>query len=181
MEALVRASMAPDYPAEIKLIICNRPDSGGIARAENLGVQCMTIDHEDFKTREDFERAMHAVLREAGIELIALAGFMRVLTPWFVSRWTGRMINIHPSLLPKFKGLNTHKRAIAAGEREHGASVHWVSEELDAGAVIDRAIVTVDPNETEESLARKVLLKEHTLYVSALSKAAIQITNMNAK
>jgi phosphoribosylglycinamide formyltransferase-1 len=132
----------------------------------------MAIDHKGFETREAFERALDAVLREAGIELICCAGFMRVLTPWFVSRWPGAIINIHPSLLPKYKGLHTHKRALEAGDAEHGASVHYVSEELDGGAVIAQTRVRVSANDDEQSLTQKVLAKEHSLYVKSLQHVA---------
>ena len=177
MQALAEASFAPDYPARIDLVIANRPDAGGIARARALGIQAMCIDHTQFKTRKNFERALHAVLKQAGIELVACAGFMRVLTPWFVSRWPQRIINIHPSLLPKYKGLHTHRRALEAGDAEHGASVHYVSEELDGGAVIAQARIRLAPNDTEDSLAAKVLLKEHPLYISALRSVAAEMQN----
>ena len=172
MQALAEAARAPDYPAQIDLVVSNRPNAGGLARAQALGIQAMCIDHKDFGEREDFERALDAVLREAGVDLVVCAGFMRVLTPWFVRRWSGRIINIHPSLLPKYKGLHTHRRALEAGDSEHGASVHYVSEELDGGAVIAQARVPVTANDTEQTLADKVLLKEHPLYVRALKTVA---------
>ncbi|MEE9348329.1 MAG: phosphoribosylglycinamide formyltransferase [Robiginitomaculum sp.] len=172
MQALARAAQAADYPANISLVISNRPDVLGLERARALGVQAMAIDHKPFKTREGFERALDAVLRQAGIELICCAGFMRVLTPWFVSRWPGAIINIHPSLLPKYKGLHTHRRALEAGDGEHGASVHYVSEELDGGAVIAQTRVKVSADDDEQSLTRKVLAKEHRLYVQSLKRVA---------
>lgn len=175
MQALAIAARGADYPAQIDLVISNRPEAGGLDKARAMGIQAMCIDHKAFKSRKAFERALDAVLSEAGIELVVCAGFMRVLTPWFVARWPGRIINIHPSLLPKYKGLHTHKRALDAGETEHGASVHYVSEELDGGAVITQARVSITPNDTPETLAAKVLLKEHPLYIEALETVAKQM------
>ena len=172
MEALIRSSQKAGHPARIDLVISNRPDVYGLTRAQNLGVQNMTLDHKDFQDRVGFEKALHAILSEASIELICCAGFMRVLTPWFVSRWEGRIINIHPSLLPKYKGLNTHKRALEAGDSEHGCSVHYVSEELDGGDVIAQARVPILPDDTVESLSKRVLAQEHPLYCHALEAVA---------
>jgi len=181
MQALAQAAQDESYPAQIDLVIANRPDAGGLDKAAVLGIQAMCIDHKDFESREKFERALDAVLHQAGIELVVCAGFMRVLTPWFVSRWPGRVINIHPSLLPKYKGLHTHRRALEAGDSEHGASVHWVSEELDGGAVIAQARVPIAPGDTEDTLAAKVLLKEHPLYVRALRSTAQKILESRGK
>lgn len=178
MQALVRASMSEDYPARIDLIICNRPNAAGIARAQTLGVACIVIDHKAFDTREAFERELDAALRDANIELIACAGFMRVLTGSFVSRWNGRIVNIHPSLLPKYKGLHTHRRALEAGETEHGASVHWVTQALDAGGVIAQTRVSISDGETHLTLAAKVLAQEHGLYVRGLALAAESLLNV---
>ncbi|MGB0906502.1 MAG: phosphoribosylglycinamide formyltransferase [Maricaulaceae bacterium] len=171
MVSLVEATQAPDYPAEIALVISNRPDAGGLQRAESLGVQSLAIDHKQFKTREAFERALHAVLTEARIEFICCAGFMRVLSPWFTAKWEGRMINIHPSLLPKYKGLHTHQRALEAGDSEHGASVHWVSAELDGGDVIMQTKIKIEDGDTPDTLAAKLLPKELELFPRALAKA----------
>ncbi len=181
MQALAQAALDEAYPAQIDLVIANRPNAGGLDKARRFGIQAMCIDHKDFENREKFERALHAVLHQAGIKLVVCAGFMRLLTPWFVSRWPGRIINIHPSLLPKYKGLHTHRRALEAGDTEHGASVHWVSEELDGGAVIAQAHVPIAPGDTEESLAAKVLLKEHPLYVRALRSTAQKILESRGK
>lgn len=175
MQALARACASPGYPAQIDLVISNRHDTGGLDKARALGIQAMCIDHKTFDSREDFERALDAVLQQAEIELVACAGFMRVLTPWFVARRAGRIINIHPSLLPKHKGLHTHRRALEAGDTQHGASVHYVSEDLDGGAVIAQATVPVTANDTEDTLAAKVLVKEHPLYVRALKTVAENI------
>lgn len=173
MVALAEAALAPDYPATIALVLSNVPDAGGLARAQALGVPVATIDHKPFgKDREAFERALDERLRVEQIELIALAGFMRILTPWFVRRWEGRMINIHPSLLPDFKGTHTHRRALEAGVAEHGCSVHFVVPELDAGPVIAQARVPVLPGDDEDSLAARVLEQELKLYPAALATVA---------
>lgn len=173
MVSLVEASQAPDHPAEIALVLSNRPDAGGLERARGFGIATATVDHRAFKSdREAFERAMDEVLRVNQIELIALAGFMRIMTPWFVRRWEGRMINIHPSLLPLFKGTHTHRQALEAGVAEHGCSVHFVVPELDAGPVIAQARVPVLPGDDEDSLAARVLAQEHGLYPQALAAVA---------
>lgn len=172
MEALVASMQAPDHPARPALVICNRPKAGGIERAKRLGVPVAIIDHNGFERREDFEAEMDKVLLDHDIDLICCAGFMRVLTPWFVSRWPKRILNIHPSLLPKFKGLNTHARALEANETEHGATVHWVSEELDGGAIIAQSRVPVKSGDTAQSLQERVLEIEHPLYVETLFKIA---------
>ncbi|GHB00385.1 phosphoribosylglycinamide formyltransferase [Algimonas arctica] len=175
MMALVEAAQAPDYPAEIALVLSNKPKAAGLRRAEAAGIATTAIDHTAFDTREAFEQAMDVALREHEIDFIACAGFMRVMTPWFVSRWEGRMINIHPSLLPKYKGLNTHKRAIEAGDAAGGASVHWVVVEVDGGTVIDFEAVSIRPEDDEDSLARRVLDHELHLYPRALSKAVMTV------
>ena len=176
MEALLDAADAPDYPAEPVLVLSNRPDAAGLETAASRGIATVAIDHKPFgKDREAFERAMHEHLEKAGVEIIALAGFMRVLTPWFVSRWSGRMINIHPSLLPKYPGLNTHARAIEARDAEGGCSVHWVSEGVDEGGVIAQARVPIRPGDTAEALASRVLVAEHHLYPQALALACAEI------
>lgn len=173
MAALIEAAQAADYPAEIALVLSNLPEAGGLARAEAAGIPVATVDHRPFgKDREAFERAVDEVLRVNQIELVALAGFMRILTPWFVRRWEGRLLNIHPSLLPLFKGTQTHRQALAAGVAEHGCSVHFVVPELDAGPVIAQTKVPVLPGDDEESLSRRVLGVEHALYQRALAEVA---------
>lgn len=172
MMALVKAAQAQDYPADIALVIANKPQAGGLRRAQDAGIPTLAIDHTDFATREAFEHALDAALRAHKIEFVACAGFMRVLTAWFVSRWEGRLINIHPSLLPKYKGLNTHKRAIEAGDMAGGASVHWVVTEVDGGALIDQAVVPILDGDTPDMLAERVLACELVLYPRALKKAA---------
>lgn len=177
MEALVRAAKSPDYPAEPVLILSNRPEAAGLAFAEAAGIRALAIDHKIYgKDREAFERDLDAALRVAGVEIIALAGFMRVLTNWFVSRWEGRMINIHPSLLPKYKGLDTHQRAIDAGDSEAGCTVHWVSAGVDEGEIIAQARVPILPGDTADTLAARTLPAEHKLYPEALKIACKTIT-----
>jgi phosphoribosylglycinamide formyltransferase-1 len=173
MVSLAEAAQAPGYPAEIALVISNIPDVAGLDRARDFGIATATVDHRAFnRDREAFERAMDEVLRVNQIELIVLAGFMRILTPWFVTRWEGRMINIHPSLLPLFKGTHTHRQALAAGVTEHGCSAHFVVPELDAGPVILQAKVPVLPGDDEEALSQRVLVEEHKLYPAALAEVA---------
>ena len=172
MDALLKATEDPGYPAEPVLVLSNRPDAAGLQVAAAAGVPTACIDHRPFgQDREAFERAIQATLEGHDVAFIALAGFMRVLSPWFVSRWAGRMVNIHPSLLPKHKGLNTHARAIAAGDREAGCTVHWVSDGVDEGAIIARARVPIRPSDTPETLAARILPEEHRLYPLALAKA----------
>lgn len=173
MVSLVEAARAPDYPADIALVLSNLPHAGGLERARSFGIATASVDHRAFgKDREAFERAMDETLRVNQIELIALAGFMRILTPWFVRRWEGRMLNIHPSLLPLFKGTHTHRQALEAGVAEHGCSVHFVVPELDAGPVIRQARVPVLPGDDEAALAARVLVQEHILYPLALADVA---------
>jgi len=173
MVSLAEAARAPDYPAELALVISNIPDVAGLDRARGFGIATATIDHRPFgKDREAFERAVDELLRVNQIDLIVLAGFMRILTPWFVKRWEGRMINIHPSLLPLFKGTHTHRQALEAGVAEHGCSVHFVVPELDAGPVILQAKVPVLPGDDEELLSARVLVEEHKLYPAALAEVA---------
>lgn len=165
MEALLRAAKSEDWPAEIAVVGSNRPDAAGLAKAAEAGVATFALDHKTFgKDREAFERALDAKLVEAGVELVALAGFMRVLTPWFVEKWGGRLINIHPSLLPKYPGLDTHQRALDAGDAEHGCTVHYVTAGVDEGPVIGRAIIDVHEDDTPETLAGRLLHAEHLLY-----------------
>ncbi|HMN51556.1 MAG TPA: phosphoribosylglycinamide formyltransferase [Xanthobacteraceae bacterium] len=168
MRALIEAAAKPDYPAEIVLVLSNIADAGGLAFARERGIATEVIEHKSFPSREIFDNAMNAALERANAEIIALAGFMRLLSPRFVEKWRGRMINIHPSLLPKFKGLHTHKRALEAGEKIHGCTVHFVEPELDSGPVILQAEVPVLADDTEDSLAARVLAEEHRIYPEAL-------------
>jgi phosphoribosylglycinamide formyltransferase-1 len=173
MAALVAAAQAADYPAEIALVLSNVPHAAGVARAREAGIATEVVDHKPFgKDREAFDRKLDATLETHRIDIVCLAGFLRVLTPWFVARWSGRLINIHPSLLPAFKGLDTHERAIAAGATLHGATVHFVVPEVDGGPIIEQASVPVLPGDTPETLAARVLEVEHRIYPLALKRVA---------
>ncbi len=158
---------------EVALVISNRPDAAGLEIARAAGVEALAIDHQSFgKNREAFEREIDAALRARAIEIVALAGFMRVLTPYFVRAWQGRLVNIHPSLLPKYPGTDTHARVLAAGDVEHGCSVHLVVEEVDAGEILGQARLAVLPGDTPETLAARVLELEHALYPRCLAEWA---------
>lgn len=176
MEAILKAAQDSDYPVEPVLVISNKLTAAGLDIAKTYNVETWSIDHRPFgKDREAFEREMHTALTSAHIDLIALAGFMRVLTPWFVGEWEGRMVNIHPSLLPKYTGLNTHQRALDAGDTYAGCSVHWVSESVDEGDVIAQDSIKIEPEDTAETLAQRLLLIEHALYPRAVAIAAREI------
>ena len=176
MEAILEAARDPAYPAQPVPVLSNRPDAKGLETATAAGIATAAIDHKTYgKDREAFERAMHEQLTETGVEIIALAGFMRVLTPWFVNKWQGRMVNIHPSLLPKYKGLDTHQRALDAGDTEAGCTVHWVSPGVDDGEIIQQASLPILPGDTADSLAARLLPVEHWLYPEALTKACAEI------
>ena len=168
LQALLDAAADPDYPGEIALVISNRPKAEGLQRAVKAGVQVEVSNHKDFETREDFDAALHDALKTAKIDFVCLAGFMRVLTGGFVSDWRGRMINIHPSLLPAFEGLHVHERMIEMGVKLAGCTVHFVSAEVDSGPIIGQAAVPVLPGDDAESLAARILEQEHRLYPAAL-------------
>jgi phosphoribosylglycinamide formyltransferase 1 len=173
MVALIEAAKDPAYPAEMVVVVSNDPAAEGLKRAAEAGITTAVVDHKTFgRDREAFERALHAELQRHGVELVCLAGFMRLLTPWFVRQWQGRLINIHPALLPAFKGLDTHARAIAAGASEHGATVHFVVPEMDSGPIILQGKVAVTPDDTEATLAARVLAVEHRIYPEALRLVA---------
>lgn len=173
MASLIEAARDPAYPAEIVLVVSNCPDAAGLDRARTDGIETAVIDHTSFgKDREAFERALQGVLDAHRIDIVCLAGFMRLLTPWLVRRWEGRMLNIHPALLPAFKGLDTHERALAAGVKQHGATVHFVTPEMDAGPIIAQAAVPVHDGDTADTLAARVLAEEHRLYPAALKLVA---------
>jgi phosphoribosylglycinamide formyltransferase-1 len=173
MAALIEAAQDQRYPAEIALVISNEPTATGLERARAAGIRTCVIDHRRFgKDREAFERALQAQLEAHAIELVCLAGFMRLLTPWLVGRWQGRMLNIHPALLPAFKGLDTHARALASGAAQHGATVHFVVSEMDSGPIIVQGTVAVLPDDTEATLAARVLEVEHRIYPYALRLVA---------
>jgi len=172
LKSLLEACAAPGFPAKIVTVISNRPRAGGLDHARAAGVAAETIDHKGFDGREPFEAAVTAALEAAGVELLCLAGFMRVVSAGFVRHWQGRMINIHPSLLPLFPGLDTHARALDAGVRLHGCSVHYVNEEVDGGPIIGQAAVPVLPGDDPDSLAARVLTAEHRLYPACLRLVA---------
>jgi len=173
MAALIDAAKAPDYPAEIALVVSNRPDAAGLQRARQAGIATALIDHRSFgDDRAAFERALDAELTAQHIDLVCLAGFMRLFTPWFVTRWSGRLLNIHPALLPQFKGLHTHRRALEARVSRHGATVHFVVAETDAGPIILQDSVPVLEGDTEATLAARVLEVEHRIYPQALRLVA---------
>lgn len=161
-------SMVRDHPARACLVLSNRPNAGGLPKAAARGVDFCVVDHTDYTDRSAFENALHERLIAAGADIVCLAGFMRVLGPDFVRKWDGRMLNIHPSLLPKYKGLNTHARSIAAGDTEHGCSVHLVTAELDDGPILGQASVAVQNGDTPDILAARVLEQEHRLYPQVL-------------
>jgi phosphoribosylglycinamide formyltransferase-1 len=173
MTALITAAQAPDFPAEIALVLSNRPDAQGIAAARAAGIATAIVDHTRFgQDREAFEAALEHELQARRIDIVCLAGFMRLLTPGLVSRWEGRMLNVHPALLPSFKGLDTHARALAAGVKVHGATVHFVTPEMDSGPIIAQGEVAVRDDDTADTLAARVLAIEHKIYPRALRLVA---------
>jgi len=173
MTALMEAARAPDFPAEIVLVVSNRPQAAGLSRARDAGIPTALVDHTAFGgDRQAFEQALDAELVAHRIEIVCLAGFMRLLSPWFVSRWSGRMLNIHPALLPQFKGLHTHRRALEAGVTRHGATVHFVVPQMDSGPIVVQESVPVIAGDTEETLAARVLEVEHRIYPQALRLVA---------
>jgi phosphoribosylglycinamide formyltransferase 1 len=169
MAALIEAAKAPEYPAEIALVLSNKAEAGGLAIAAANGIATAVIEHKAFgKDRAAFDAAMQAELDRHDIELVCLAGFMRLLSAGFCEHWSGRMINIHPALLPAFKGLDTHARALEAGVKLHGCTTHFVTPGMDEGPIIGQAAVPVLDDDTEASLATRVLAQEHRLYPEAL-------------
>ncbi|MEO8650775.1 MAG: phosphoribosylglycinamide formyltransferase [Hyphomicrobiaceae bacterium] len=172
MTALVEAARAADYPAEIALVLSNRPDAAGLAWARAQGIAAQAVDHKAYATRDTFDAALDAALTEARIELVACAGFMRLMTAPFVTRWAGRMINIHPSLLPLYPGLHTYARALSDGVRVAGCTVHFVVPEMDAGPIIAQGAVPVLDGDTPVSLADRILAVEHQIYPHALALVA---------
>ena len=172
MQSLVEACAGDGYPAEVVAVISNRPDAAGIAWADDRGIPTTVVDHTKFDSRQDFDEELHKIMLASGADIICLAGFMRILTDELVRQWEGRMINIHPSLLPLFEGLHTHARALEAGVRLAGCTVHYVTPELDSGPIIAQAAVPVLPDDSPESLAARVLLAEHRLYPEAIRLVA---------
>lgn len=168
MEAVVRAAQAEQWPARIAAVISNRADAQGLVFAAEHGIATAVVANKDYASREQFDAALQAVIDGFAPDLVVLAGFMRILTPPFVEHYAGRMLNIHPSLLPLFPGMATHRQALAAGVTEHGATVHFVTAELDHGPAVASATVPVLPGDTEDSLSARVLVQEHLLYPRAI-------------
>ncbi len=170
------AARAADYPATVALVVANRADVAGLEVARKLGVAAICVPSREFGAdRAAHERAVDAALAAAGVDIVCLAGYMRLLTPYLVERWAGRMLNIHPSLLPAYPGLDTHARVLAAGEAEHGCTVHLVTAVMDEGPVLAQARVAVRPGDSEAELAVRVLAEEHRLYPAALAELAWKI------
>jgi phosphoribosylglycinamide formyltransferase-1 len=173
MQALIAAARAPDYPAEIVVVISNRPQASGVELARAAGVKTVVVDHKAFDSREAFDEAIEKVLIAENVDLVCQAGFMRIQSASFAQRWAGRQLNIHPSLLPSFKGLHPHKQALDAGVRISGCTVHFVTPELDAGPIIAQAAVPVAEGDTPDTLAARIVAVEHQLYPHALRLVAI--------
>lgn len=180
MRALIERARDPAFPAEISLVLSNRPEAAGLAFAKDSNIPCTVVDHKSYAMREEFERAMQAVLEMHRIEIVCLAGFMRLLTPWFIEQWPGRLLNIHPALLPAYRGLHTHERALADGVKIHGCTVHFVSAGTDEGPVIAQAAVPVLDSDTPETLAARVLEQEHIIYPAALARIAEGLVSVQA-
>ncbi len=172
MRCLIEAAADPNYPAEIVLVLSNRPEAQGLSLAKELGVAAAAVDHKIHAGRESFEASLQVLLDLHRVELICLAGFMRLLTPSFVRAWEGRLINIHPALLPAYRGLHTHERALADGVKIHGCTVHFVVPAMDEGPIIAQAAVAVLDSDTPQTLARRVLEQEHVIYPAALAAVA---------
>jgi phosphoribosylglycinamide formyltransferase-1 len=172
LSALIEATRAADYPAEIALVISNKPDAAGLAVAREAGVATKIIPHQNYAAREEFDAAIDAALRDADIKIVCEAGFMRIHSEWFVKRWEGRLLNIHPSLLPAFPGIRVHQQALDAGVKISGCTVHFIVPELDSGPIVAQAAVPVRLNDTPETLAARTLEQEHVLYPRALELLA---------
>ena len=172
MQALVEAAKEPDFPAEIALVLSNKTDAAGIGFAKSHGIATAVVDHKIYAGREEFERSMQMMLELHRIEIVCLAGFMRIFTPWFVGQWEGRMLNIHPALLPSYRGLHTHERALADGVKIHGCTVHLVVPAMDEGPIIAQAALAVRDDDTADTLGARVLQLEHTIYAQALAQLA---------
>lgn len=172
LSALIEAARAADYPAEIALVFSNKEDAAGLAVAKDAGIPAVVISHKPFATREEFDARIDAALRAADIALVCEAGFMRIHSEWFVKRWEGRLINIHPSLLPAFPGIRVHRQALDAGVKVSGCTVHFMVPELDSGPIIAQAAVPVMDDDTPETLAARILVEEHLVYPQALKWVA---------
>jgi phosphoribosylglycinamide formyltransferase-1 len=172
MRALIERARSPSFPAEIVLVVSNLPEAAGLIFAKENNIACAVVDHKIYPGREEFERSMQVLLELHRIELICLAGFMRILTPWFIGQWQERLLNIHPALLPAYRGLDTHARALADGAKIHGCTVHFVVAAMDAGPIVAQAAVAVRDSDTPDTLAARVLAEEHALYPAALACVA---------
>jgi phosphoribosylglycinamide formyltransferase-1 len=172
LQALIDACAVVDYPAEIVLVLSNKDTAYGLERAKNAGIPTKIISHKDYKSREEFDKSMDAAIIASGAEFVCMAGFMRLLSEWFVDRWHNKLINIHPSLLPSFKGIDGQKQALEAGVKLAGCTVHFVRKEMDAGPIIVQTAVAVSSDDTVESLSAKILEKEHESYPHALKLVA---------
>ncbi|MDA0781296.1 MAG: phosphoribosylglycinamide formyltransferase [Rickettsiales bacterium] len=172
LQALIDACGNSDFPAQIVLVLSNKADAYGLERAKKAGIKTAVVNHKDFASREEFDRQMDKVIIESGAKFICMAGFMRLLSGWFTQKWQGKLVNIHPSLLPSFKGVNAQKQALEYGVKIAGCTTHFVTEEMDAGPIIAQAAVKVDENETVESLTAKILEKEHEIYPKTLRLVA---------
>ena len=184
LQALIEAARDPAYPAEIVLVVSNVPGADGLARAEQAGIPAETVDHRNFAGRQPFEEALTRTLEQAGVELVCLAGFMRIVTEGFIAQWHDRLINIHPSLLPAFPGLDTHARALAAGVKLAGCTVHFVRAEVDHGPIVGQAAVPVLPGDTEDTLAARVLEAEHRLFpfcLRLIAEGRVRVTGEAAE
>ena len=181
MEALIRSAQAPGSSAEIVAVISNRSDAQGLITARAFGIEALCVDHKSFTGREEFEAELDRQCRARGVDLILCAGFMRLMTAGFVARWRGRMVNIHPSLLPGYPGLHTHRRALRDQVKIHGCTVHFVTADLDGGPIIAQAAVQVMPDDTEETLAERVLAEEHRLYPMAFAWLAAGLVRLEGE
>ena len=175
MAALFEAARDPAYPAEIVCVVSNRPNAAGLQFAQGLNILTQVVDRKNYSTRESFDAALNEYLQTQKLDVIACAGFMRIMTPVLLDPWAGKMINIHPSLLPLYKGTHTHERALADGAKIHGCTVHYVTAELDSGPIIAQAEVPVLADDTPETLSARVLAEEHKLYPKALAMLARQV------
>lgn len=175
MLAILKAAQDNEYPAVVEVVISNRPLAKGLEKAEELGIKTLILDHKAYKSKSEFEKDLDEILKNLRIQLICCAGFMRILSPWFVNRWKGKLLNIHPSLLPKYKGLNTHKRAINSGDIIHGCSVHFINSELDSGKVILQKRIKILEDDTPQTLSERLLVKELEAYPQALKIVADEL------
>lgn len=176
LQSIIDACRIDEFPAEIKVVISNIPDAYGLVRAQNANIPTRIVSHKDYTTKSDFEQKILDILGEFSVDLVCLAGFMRIISPVLITPWEGRIINIHPSLLPKHKGLHTHERAIAAGDSESGCTIHYVTPGVDEGEIILQRAVPIRPDDTPDTLAARVLEQEHIAYPDAIRRMAAQIS-----